>query len=723
VINTSTHSIADDFVTLPSKSNPYGIVADRTGKLRFTETGTGKVGYYDPTTQTFGEVATASAKSTPKGIALGPDGNLWFVEAGNAFNGAADQIGVNDPKARTLLREVAAPATGSISAGPDGALWFAEANGLGRIDPTTNAITTLATPNLSPGAVANGAAGNLWFAAGTDIGVIDLSAASTPAKLAITVRPPTGATAGKGFGLIVGVENAANGSDTDYSGPVTIALGANPGGSFLSGTVTATALNGVATFPGLSLDQAGAGYTIVATSPGLASATSGALTVSLAATRLMVTAQPPSNIAAGAPFVVTVAAVDASGNVDTSFEGTLTIGPGNKNGGATLSGPLVLGADAGTASFVGLALDKPGTNDTLLLADSASKLQGASTTAFNVTPKPATHLVITGEPPLSVAAGAPLGLVVSAENDLGQGDTGDADLVSLALAGGNLLGGTPVRLVAGVATFSGLSIDRVGSTYAITASAGSLAPATSTTISVANAPAAGLVLTPPPGSRATTGVSFAFTVSAVDAVGNPALDYSGTVHFTSTDANANLTVDATFTPADHGTHSFQVTLSTLGVQSLTATDTANPALSAGASIEAATVGDHDDGHGLAHPGRLRPGDHPDGDRRLARVERPDRDGLVPRRVEGPRLGEARRGRRAGDYLQPRPRAARDHRFLFRRRQLDGGDLGPGLGRRQPGGDRHDPGGLAEPRGARQARHPHRDRARQGPRRGPAGRVR
>ena len=52
-----------------------------------------------------------------------------------------------------------------------------------------------------------------------------------------------------------------------------------------------------------------------------------------------------------------------------------------------------------------------------------------------------------------------------------------------------------------------------------------------------------------------------------------------------TDANANLPVDDTFIPADHGTHSFQVTLSTLGLQTDTATDTANPSLTAGATIE------------------------------------------------------------------------------------------------------------------------------------------
>ncbi len=59
---------------------------------------------------------------------------------------------------------------------------------------------------------------------------------------------------------------------------VTLAIGANPGSGTLSGTTTSDATGGVATFPagssGPSIDAAGAGYTLVATSPGITSATS-----------------------------------------------------------------------------------------------------------------------------------------------------------------------------------------------------------------------------------------------------------------------------------------------------------------------------------------------------------------------------------------------------------------------------------------------------------------
>lgn len=62
---------------------------------------------------------------------------------------------------------------------------------------------------------------------------------------------------------------------------VTLALGANPGGATLSGTTTANAVAGIATFPGLKLSATGTGYTLVANAAGLTAATSGTFNVTL----------------------------------------------------------------------------------------------------------------------------------------------------------------------------------------------------------------------------------------------------------------------------------------------------------------------------------------------------------------------------------------------------------------------------------------------------------
>jgi hypothetical protein len=86
------------------------------------------------------------------------------------------------------------------------------------------------------------------------------------------------------------------------------------------------------------------------------------------------------------------------------------------------------------------------------------------------------------------------------------------------------------------------------------------------------AAAASFVVTGFP-SPTTAGISGAFTITGFDAYGNKATGYTGTVHITSTDTQAVLPGNYTFTVADHGRHAFHATLKTAGTQSLTATDT------------------------------------------------------------------------------------------------------------------------------------------------------
>jgi hypothetical protein len=95
-----------------------------------------------------------------------------------------------------------------------------------------------------------------------------------PTQLAFTAQPasaPTGATIGA---VTVQVQDDSGHMVTGSTAPVTIAIGTNPGKGTLSGTLTVNAVAGNATFPGLSINQPGTGYTLVATSPGLGSVTS-----------------------------------------------------------------------------------------------------------------------------------------------------------------------------------------------------------------------------------------------------------------------------------------------------------------------------------------------------------------------------------------------------------------------------------------------------------------
>jgi autotransporter-associated beta strand protein len=91
----------------------------------------------------------------------------------------------------------------------------------------------------------------------------------------------------------------------------------------------------------------------------------------------------------------------------------------------------------------------------------------------------------------------------------------------------------------------------------------------------------------PPNLLAGSNAPVHFTV--LDSTGQPATSFHDTIHFASTDPQATLPPDYTFTEADRGEHDFTLTLRTAGSQTVTVTDTANPsfATSAAASVSPA----------------------------------------------------------------------------------------------------------------------------------------
>jgi hypothetical protein len=138
---------------------------------------------------------------------------------------------------------------------------------------------------------------------------------------------------------------------------------------------------------------------------------------------------------------------------------------------------------------------------------------------------------------------------------------------------------------AGVATFT-VTLETAGSqTITETSASGSV----TSTIAVSPAPASLFVIIGL--SSATVGTAQSFTVTAKDAYGNVATDYTGTVEFSSSDAAATLPGNTPFTTADAGVQTFSVTFGTAGTQSLTVTDTVHTSLTAtqsGISVAPAT---------------------------------------------------------------------------------------------------------------------------------------
>lgn len=117
-----------------------------------------------------------------------------------------------------------------------------------------------------------------------------------PTRLAF-VTQPGGATAGAGLTPQPAVQalDDQGRAVPGFTGPVAMALGANPGGGALGGTLTVNAVNGVATFSNLAVSAAGTGYTLVASASGLASATSAPFTVAASPTPPSPPTEPPSS--------------------------------------------------------------------------------------------------------------------------------------------------------------------------------------------------------------------------------------------------------------------------------------------------------------------------------------------------------------------------------------------------------------------------------------------
>ena len=100
-------------------------------------------------------------------------------------------------------------------------------------------------------------------------------------QLAFTTQPGGGAPGEVWPTQPVVTVQDANGNTVDSDASIALAITTGTGPGTLSGTKTVSAVNGVATFSGLSIDLAGTGYQLTATSAGLAFADSSAFDIAV----------------------------------------------------------------------------------------------------------------------------------------------------------------------------------------------------------------------------------------------------------------------------------------------------------------------------------------------------------------------------------------------------------------------------------------------------------
>lgn len=337
----------------------------------------------------------------------------------------------------------------------------------------------------------------------------------TDVDAAASMTPPTE----------VVVQDLAGNVVAGFFGSIQLALGTNPGGATLAGTVSAAAVAGVAQFPGLSLNRPGSGYTFIATAAGMTPVSSEPFSVRVGAPARLWFSGQPTNVVAGATVkpAVKVVVQDAAGNLTSQASLSVTVAIAANPGGGALLGERSRPVGAGEAVFSDLSVDRTGVGYTLV-ATAPGVTQAVSAT-FDVRFAPGRRLAFVTQPAGGVA-GEPFGVppTVAVQDSYGNLVADSTARVALALgknpAGAILSGSTWGDASGGMATFADVFLNRAGDGFSLVASAQGLEPATSADFAVALEPAGGIApfFVSRPRTEAVAGEEYLYDEDGVPAV-------------------------------------------------------------------------------------------------------------------------------------------------------------------------------------------------------------
>lgn len=359
---------------------------------------------------------------------------------------------------------------------------------------------------------------------------------NTKSILAFSVEP-SNAESNTNIAPAIEVEiQDAYGNKTTDTDSITLAINSNPSAGTLSGTASVNAVAGVATFSNLQIDNTGVSYDLNATATGLTGATSASFDITTTPTQLVIT-QEPTNTDVNATIspAITVEIRDGSNNLVTSATDNVTVAIGTNPGTGLISGTTTVAAVGGVATFNDLSIDE--VQNGYDLTFTATGLTSDTSASFNITPATATKLVYNVEPSNTTA-----GSNITAAIQVYITDASDnlittaTDNVTLAFgtdasSGAATLGGTlTVAASGGIATFSGINIDKAFTGYTLTASAAGLSSATSVSFDISPNTATKLGFAVDTTSAPiNTAISPSMEVSILDAYDNVVTGASSTV--------------------------------------------------------------------------------------------------------------------------------------------------------------------------------------------------
>jgi hypothetical protein len=358
----------------------------------------------------------------------------------------------------------------------------------------------------------------------------------------------------------------------------------------LQGTATINPIGGVATFNDLAFAlPMGNGIVRFRANPALtgtpAEVTSNTYNIiGPAGDYLYMTQQPTSagsvvRASVGGPVTITVYNGGAAKAIPPGPEDTITLSIAvDPVGGTTITAGGAEATVLGVATFNNLKLSNPG-NGFVLQATSANGASSTTTAAFNVAPDVPVSLQRFQDPggPATAGAALPTQPIIRVLDQWGNVCTQDnATVITAAGGAGETLAGNSVTVVGGIATFTTLNCQTATGALVLTFDDDTpplpdLVAVTAPGIVVNPASASSLTLALEIAGNKTAGTAFNVTVTAKDQYNNVATGYTGTVSFTSSDAQAGLPASHAFLAGDNGVHTFSVTLKTVGAGTQTVT--------------------------------------------------------------------------------------------------------------------------------------------------------
>ncbi len=279
------------------------------------------------------------------------------------------------------------------------------------------------------------------------------------------------------------------GNHVNSSASVAMAIGTNPGSGALSGTTPQAAVNGVATFNDLAINNTGSGYTLVASSSGLTSATSSLFNITApapSATLSTVVAGTPS-FTAGGSSGITVTVKDGLGNPLNGVAVTLS----SSVGGDVVTQPAAA-TDANGATSGSVSATSAGSRTITAVAGGITLGQKPTLTVTASTADAGTSTVAAS--PTTIAAGSGSSAITVTVRDQ-YGNPVSGSTVVLASAGTNV----SVTQPSGTSGSNGVATGSVSSTDAqtltVSASAGGVAITQTASVTVSSQPPPGITHT------------------------------------------------------------------------------------------------------------------------------------------------------------------------------------------------------------------------------------